>query len=113
MSGREIIIGTRGSALALAQARDFAASLQRGVPEISLVEKIIKTRGDVHLDVSLASTGPLDKGLFTRELERALLDGEIDCAVHSLKDLPVEMPPGFVLGAILSRENPADVLVSK
>lgn len=109
----KFIIGTRGSALALAQARHFAAELQRAHPGVVLEEKIIKTRGDQRLDVRLAGTGPLDKGLFTRELETALHDGAIDCAVHSLKDLPVEMPEGFELGAVLPREDPADVLILK
>lgn len=113
MKCRKFVIGTRGSALALAQARLFAAQFQAANPTIFVEEKIIKTRGDVRLDVRLADTGPLDKGLFTRELETALLEHEIDCAVHSLKDLPVEMPKGFILGAILPREDPADVLILK
>jgi hydroxymethylbilane synthase len=113
MNARKFIIGTRGSALALAQARHFAAELQKSNPDVVLEEKIIKTRGDLRMDVRLAGTGPLDKGLFTRELEAALLEEKIDCAVHSLKDLPVEMPEGFALGAILPREDPADVLICK
>lgn len=100
-------IGTRSSALALAQAhvvRDGFAV--RGVAA-ELVE--YTTLGDRILDRPLAAIG--EKGLFTKELEDDLLGGRTDCAVHSLKDLPTEMPPGLALGALLPREDPRDALV--
>jgi hydroxymethylbilane synthase len=99
-----IRIGTRGSALALVQARWVQAQLP-GDSEIV----IIKTTGDQRQDVRLDLVGGV--GLFTREIERALLDGEIDLAVHSLKDLPVEQPPGLVLGAIPVRAPVPDLLL--
>jgi hydroxymethylbilane synthase len=74
---------------------------------------VIRTMGDDRLDVDLARPGPLAKGLFTKQLEEALVAGEVDAAVHSLKDLPVDLPEGLVLGAIPEREDPADVLVSR
>ncbi|MDD5201365.1 MAG: hydroxymethylbilane synthase [Terrimicrobiaceae bacterium] len=110
---KPLILGTRGSDLALAQTRLVAARLLAADPGIEVEERIIRTTGDARLDVSLSSPGPLDKGLFTRELEDALLRGEIDAAVHSLKDLPADQPAGLVLGAILEREEPGDVLVSR
>ncbi len=99
-----IRIGTRGSALALVQARWVQAALP-GPSEII----IIRTTGDVRQDVRLDLVGGV--GLFTKEIERALLDGEIDLAVHSLKDLPVEQPAGLVLGAIPARAPVADLLL--
>lgn len=110
---KPFVLGTRGSDLALAQTRFVAAALRSAHPGLVLDEKIIRTTGDQRLDVSLSAPGPLDKGLFTKELEDALLAGEIDAAVHSLKDLPVEQPAGLCLAAILEREDPSDVLVSR
>lgn len=107
------VLGTRGSDLALAQTRLVAARLRVAHPGLVVEEKIIRTTGDARLDISLSEPGALDKGLFTKELEEALLRGEIDAAVHSLKDLPVEEPAGLALGAILEREDPSDILVSK
>jgi len=104
-------IGTRSSALALWQAHWVRQRLEErhaGL-RVELVE--IQTRGDKILDAPLSRIG--DKGLFTREIERALLDGEIDLAVHSLKDLPTTLPDGLVLGAVSEREDPRDALVSK
>lgn len=108
-----ITIGTRGSDLALAQTRMVAALLRGAHPALELSEKLIKTTGDIRLDVALSNPGPLDKGLFTKELEKALSDGAIDIAVHSLKDLPTDHPVGLTIGAILQREDPDDVLISK
>jgi len=108
-----LILGTRGSALALVQARDVAARLAAAHPGLALGEKIIKTTGDRRLDVRLSEPGSLEKGLFTKELEEALLGGGIDAAVHSLKDLPTEQPEGLVLGAILERADHSDSLASK
>jgi len=110
---KKLILATRGSDLALVQTRDVAARLARAHPDLVLEEKIIKTTGDKRLDVSLAAPGSLDKGLFTKELEEALLRGEVHAAVHSLKDLPTEQPPGLVLGAILERADLSDALASK
>jgi hydroxymethylbilane synthase len=80
-------------------------------PDISVELTIIKTRGDKILDTPLAKIG--GKGLFVKEIEEALLDGRVDLAVHSMKDMPAEIPPGLTIGAIPLRENPRDVLVSK
>ncbi len=104
-------IGTRSSALALWQANWVRQRLEQAHPglRINLVE--IQTKGDKILDAPLSKIG--DKGLFTREIERALLDKEIDLAVHSLKDLPTTLPLGLILGAVSEREDPRDALVSK
>ncbi len=110
---KPLILGTRGSELALVQTRMAAAALRAAFPDLAIEERIIKTTGDQRLDVSLTNPGALDKGLFTKELEDALLGGGIDAAVHSLKDLPTGQPPGLVIGAILERADHADVLVSK
>ena len=110
---KPLVLGTRGSDLALAQTRLVASRLRAAHPGLAVEEKIIRTTGDARLDVSLSEPGPLDKGLFTKDHEDALLRGEIDAAVHSLKDLPTEQPAGLALGAILEREDPSDVLVSK
>jgi hydroxymethylbilane synthase len=109
---RPIVIATRGSALALAQARAVMAQCRQVAPELEFELKIMKTTGDLRLGVSLAQPDPsLPKGLFTKELETALLEGAADLAVHSLKDLPTELPPGLVLGAVSSRADVRDVLV--
>lgn len=112
-----IVIGTRGSALALAQAELTEAALREAHPEITLRRSVIKTTGDRRTDVPLADVaaaeGHLEKGVFIKELELALEAGEIDVAVHSLKDMPSELEEGFVLAAILPRAPIADVLVSK
>jgi hydroxymethylbilane synthase len=108
-----LVLGTRGSDLALAQARLTATLLRNAHPDLEVEECIIKTTGDLRLDVALSNPGALDKGLFTKELEVALLDRRIDIAVHSLKDLPTEQPEGLMLGAILPREDPSDLLLSK
>jgi hydroxymethylbilane synthase len=104
-------IGTRGSALALAQSehiRDRLLALPGG-PVASVELTIIHTRGDQVLDVALSKVG--GKGLFTKELEEALLAREVDLAVHSLKDMPSELPPGLVLAATTTREDPRDAWV--
>lgn len=110
---KKIILGTRGSELALVQTRETAIRLCQAHPELLVEQKIIKTTGDKRLDVSLSTPGSLEKGLFTKELEEALLRGEIHAAVHSLKDLPTELPPKLVVGAILEREDDSDCLASK
>ena len=110
---KKIILGTRGSELALVQTRETAIRLCVAHPELQVEQRIIKTTGDNRLDVSLSAPGSLDKGLFTKELEEALLRGEIHAAVHSLKDLPTELPPRLAIGAILEREDDSDCLASK
>lgn len=107
------LLGTRASALALVQTRLAAEALRQAHPNLVIEEKIIRTTGDDRLDINLSTPGALDKGLFTRELENALLHGEIHAAVHSLKDLPIDQPSGLVLGAILPRADPSDCLASK
>ncbi len=102
-----LVIGSRGSALALWQARHIASKLHELGAETRL--EIIKTTGDKIQDVPLAQVG--GKGLFTKEIEEALLAGTIDLAVHSLKDMPTEIPQGLTLAAIPEREDPRDALV--
>jgi hydroxymethylbilane synthase len=109
----KIFLGTRGSDLALAQARIVSEKLRAAHPGLEVETRIVKTTGDRRLDVSLSAPGSLEKGLFIKELEEALLAREIDCAVHSLKDLPTEQPSGLTIGAILERADPSDVLVTK
>ena len=110
-SEAQIILGTRASDLALAQTRIVEKKLHAAHPRLAIHRKLIKTTGDKRLDLSLA--GSLEQGLFTKELEEALIAGTIHAAVHSLKDLPTERPDNLVFGAILERADPADVLVSK
>lgn len=107
----KLIIGSRGSDLALWQTRFVKAKLEELFPALKLEVEIIKTTGDKMLDVALAKIG--DKGLFTRQIETALLNREIDLAVHSLKDLQTVQPENLTIGAVLTREMPNDVLISK
>jgi hydroxymethylbilane synthase len=107
----KLIIGSRGSELALWQTNYVKEKLEAFFPEIKLEVKIIKTTGDKLLDVALAKIG--DKGLFTRQIETALLVGKIDLAVHSLKDLQTVQPSGLTIGAVTARELPNDCLISK
>jgi hydroxymethylbilane synthase len=107
----KLTIGTRGSALALWQARYVAGAIENEHPDIRVELMKIKTRGDKILDTPLALIG--GKGLFTKEIEEALLDGRVDLAVHSMKDLPTELPEGLRLAAVLEREDPRDVFVSR
>src|SRR5512146_38797 len=101
-------IGSRGSQLALWQAHYISALLREQGHEVEL--EIIKTTGDKITDVALAKVGT--KGMFTKEIEEALAAGRIDLAVHSLKDLPTDLPPGFEIAAITTRQNPRDVFLS-
>ena len=107
---RPIIIATRGSALALAQANLIAAECRKFFPRLRFELKIIKTTGDKLQKASLVEGG-LPKGLFTKELEVALIKGRADIAVHSLKDLPTEIPAGLILAATPKRADVRDVLV--
>lgn len=103
-------LGSRGSALALWQTEHVAAALQAAHPGLRTEIVIIKTQGDKILDVPLARIG--DRGLFVKEIEEALLDGRVDAAVHSLKDLPTVQPDGLVIAAVGERADARDVLVS-
>lgn len=106
---RTICIGSRKSQLALVQTHWVHGELQKCFPERTFNIETMSTQGDKILDVALAKIG--DKGLFTKELEVGMISKEIDFAVHSLKDLPTNLPEGLCLGAITERENPADALV--
>lgn len=110
MNGRDIIIGSRGSQLALWQSAWVKKSLETMFPKITVTIETIATTGDKILDAPLAKIG--DKGLFTKELELALLDGRVDLAVHSLKDVPTKLPEGLTLAAITAREDVRDVFIS-
>ncbi len=107
----KIIIGTRGSQLALWQANFIKSEIERLFDGIKVELNIIKTTGDRITDRPLAMVG--GKGLFVKEIENALLNNEIDLAVHSMKDMPGILPDGLTIGAIPERENPFDVLISK
>ncbi len=106
----KLVVGTRGSKLALRQTEMFIDAISDAVPGLVVSQRIIKTKGDKILDHPLATID--DKGLFTKEIEAALLSGEIDAAVHSLKDLPTEETPGLTLAALFPREDPHDVLIT-
>jgi hydroxymethylbilane synthase len=109
MMKEPLVVGTRGSSLALWQTEHVIARLQAAVPSVDIVVRTIKTQGDLVRDRALSQVG--GRGLFVKEIENALLVGEIDLAVHSLKDMPTEQPGGLVLGAILQRGDPRDALV--
>jgi len=112
MPEKPIIIATRGSALALAQSNLIAAQCRAAFPRLRFELKIIKTTGDKLQKASMAKTDPsLPKGLFTKELEVALIKRQADLAVHSLKDLPTDLPAGLVLAATPKREDVRDVLI--
>ena len=110
MPSSPIVLATRGSALALAQANVTLAQCRAACPNEQFEVRVIKTTGDKLQTASLADAN-LPKGLFTKELEAALLNREADIAVHSLKDLPTELPDGLVLGATPQREDVRDVLI--
>jgi hydroxymethylbilane synthase len=105
-------IGSRGSPLALAQAREVQRALAAAsaIAPAQIAIKVIRTTGDMVQDRPLAEAG--GKGLFTKEIEQALLSGTIDMAVHSSKDMPTALPPGLVLSAFLPREDPRDAFIS-
>src|SRR5439155_1708758 len=104
MNVRTLRLGTRGSALALWQANWTKSQLEQRWPDLAVELVPIKTTGDKILDVPLAKVG--GKGLFMKEIDETLLDGRIDLAVHSMKDVPFQLPPGIVFGAIPEREDP-------
>ena len=111
MTRQKFVIGTRGSDLAMWQAKHVASVLETAHPDLTFEIRIIRTTGDDVLDVALSKIG--DKGLFTRQIETELLNGSIDLAVHSLKDLQTEQPAGLIIGAVCKRETPNDILVAK
>ena len=111
MKNRKIVIGTRGSRLALWQAEWVKSELERSHPGITVELNKIKTTGDKILDVPLAKVG--GKGLFVKEIEEALLRGEADIAVHSMKDVPTEFPEGLHLAVICKREDPRDAFITQ
>ena len=107
---KKIVIGTRSSKLALWQAGFVADCLKKEYPGLVVEKKLMTTKGDKILDAPLAKIG--GKGLFTKELEQEMLEGGIDLAVHSLKDMPTEAPEGLVIAAITKRADPGDAVVS-
>ena len=107
---KKIVIGTRSSKLALWQAGFVADCLKKEYPGLEVEMKLMTTKGDKILDAPLAKIG--GKGLFTKELEQEMLEGGIDLAVHSLKDMPTEVPEGLVIAAITKRADPGDAVVS-
>jgi hydroxymethylbilane synthase len=112
MAEKPIVICTRGSALALAQSNIIAAMCRAAFPKLRFELKIIKTTGDKLQKASMAKVeGGLPKGLFTKELEVALIKDQADLAVHSLKDLPTDLPAGLILAATTKREDVRDVLI--
>lgn len=108
-SERTIVIGTRKSNLALVQTYWVKKELESHFPDVDFEVEKMSTQGDKILDVALAKIG--DKGLFTKELELGMINNEVDFAVHSLKDLPTNLPDGLMLGCVSKRVNPADALV--
>lgn len=111
MSSRTLRIATRQSTLALWQANHVAGLLRARLPERPVELLPLVTQGDRDLNASLARAG--GKGLFIKELETALAEGRAECAVHSMKDVPAEVPAGFVIAAVLEREDPRDAFVSR
>src|SRR6188474_2392605 len=114
----ELILGTRGSELALTQTEMTKAALAAAWPELRVGHTVIKTSGDLRPDLKLAEfsqgeTPVVDKGIFTKELEEALKAGTIHAAVHSLKDVPTVLEDGFRIAAVLPRAPVEDVLISK
>lgn len=110
MQNRRLIIGSRSSKLALIQAELVKKQLQSTHPGLDIEIRTIKTTGDKILDVALSKIG--NKDLFTKEIDQALLRKEIDLAVHSMKDIPTQIPKGLEIAAIMKREDPCDILVS-
>lgn len=104
-------VGTRGSRLSLLQTMEVADKLKRIFPEIELEIKIIKTKGDVDLETPLYLIP--EKGIFEKEIDQALIRGEIDFAVHSMKDYPTKLPPEVEIAAVPDRRSPHDVLISR
>lgn len=111
LKNKHLIIGSRSSKLALTQTEFVKGKLKQAYPALEIKIKTIKTTGDKILDAPLDKIG--DKGLFTKEIEEALLKDEVDLAVHSMKDLPCQVPRGLKITAIMKREDPRDILVCR
>jgi hydroxymethylbilane synthase len=111
MKGKRILIGTRSSELAIWQAEFVKKKLKKAYPQLTIDLKLVTTKGDKILDLPLEKID--GKGLFTKELENEILDGKIDMAVHSLKDLEVDLAPGLILAAVTKRGSIEDVIISK
>jgi hydroxymethylbilane synthase len=109
-NGKKIRVGSRGSALALAQDEEVIAPLRRHHPDLEFEVVTVRTSGDANQSAPLAGMG---LGVFVKELEQKLLNGDLDMAVHSLKDMPTRLPEGLMLGAILPRKDARDVLVNR
>lgn len=107
----KLIIGSRGSILALKQAELIKKKLEKNNGDFNIEIKVIKTSGDMNLTVSLQSTSLKD--MFVKEIEQELLDGKIDLAVHSMKDMPIKMPEGLILAGVIDRADKRDVLLSR
>ena len=110
MSKKKLVVGTRGSQLALWQADYVIGRLQQQYPDLNIEKRLMTTKGDKILNAPLAKIG--GKGLFTKELEVAMVNGEIDIAVHSLKDMPVVVPEGLEIACITERADVQDAFVS-
>lgn len=111
MERKTLRIGTRGSPLALKQSTGIQKALSGAYPHLQIDLLVIKTTGDKIQDVPLAAIG--GKGLFVKEIEEALLSGTIDLAIHSMKDMPGDLPKGLKIGAVPVREDPRDILISR
>ncbi len=110
LSSKKIVMGTRGSRLALAQYEEVKRLIGAKHPEVDVELKVVSTQGDENHDRSVASLGV---GVFVRDIETALLQGDIDVAVHSLKDLPTTVPDGLTIAGVPYREDPRDAVVSR
>ena len=110
MPTRELVIGSRGSLLAIRQREEVVLALKHHNPELRVREVSIRTQGDLHPDLPVASIGT---SVFVSELQRALLEGEIDVAVHSMKDLPTTEPEGLTVAAVPDRQDPRDAVITK
>ena len=106
----KIKVGSRGSTLALAQDEEVIAALREAYPDIDFEVVTVRTKGDADQKTPLAGMG---LGIFVQELEQELLNGDLDMAVHSLKDMPTKLPEGLILGAMLPRKDARDVLVNR
>ncbi len=109
-SNNAVRVGTRGSALALRQTEQVLDLLRPAFPRLEFSAMVVRTHGDANATAPLAGMG---LGVFVKEIEQLLLSGEIDLAVHSLKDMPTQLPPGLTIGAVLEREDPRDVQVNR
>lgn len=107
---KHLVIATRGSALAIWQAEHVRSCLQEIDPSLDISFNVIKTKGDIFLEAPLAQIG--GKGLFVKEIEQALLEGRADLAVHSIKDVPMFLPEGLIIGCVPKRESPSDCFLS-